>query len=93
MSLVEGHLEIYLGRWVKDKVTGLTGVVDTMHFDLFGCIQAGIDPGLDSEGKQKDFRYMDISRLEILKKKRVMENPFGKRENKVLTCLIDKGED
>ena len=34
-----GHLEL-LGQKVEDKVTGFRGVVTTISFDLYGCIQA-----------------------------------------------------
>lgn len=74
MQNVKKHLEL-LGLKVKDKVTGFKGVVDTMSFDLFGCIQAGVNPGLDKKGDQKDCRWFDVSRLTVTSTSPVMDVP------------------
>jgi len=42
-SAVERHVS-QLGLKVKDRVTGFEGVVSTMSFDLYGCIQAAVTP-------------------------------------------------
>ena len=47
---IKKHLEI-LGFRVTDKVTGLTGVAVSVSFDLYGCIQVIVNPGLDKDGK------------------------------------------
>lgn len=39
-----------LGMEVKDKVTGFKGVVSTITFDLYGCIQAGVTPKIKNGG-------------------------------------------
>ena len=59
---VKKHLSL-LGKRVKDKVTGLEGVVTSVGFDLYGCIQVIIHPGLDSSGKLQDPHWFDIARL------------------------------
>jgi hypothetical protein len=64
-----------LGLKVKDQVTGMTGVVASISFDLYGCVQAVLNPGLDKDGKLKDQHYFDVSRLKILDKKPVMQPP------------------
>ncbi len=74
MKNVKKHLEL-LGKKVEDKVTGAEGIVDSIAFDLYGCIQAGINPGLDKDKKQKDCLWLDVSRLTIKNKKPVMEVP------------------
>ena len=33
-----------LGLKVKDKVTGFTGIITSVSFDLYGCIQVIITP-------------------------------------------------
>ena len=47
---IKEHLEM-LGYRVRDKVTGYEGVVTTIGFDLYGCIQATINPGVGKDGK------------------------------------------
>ncbi len=59
------HVKI-MGHKAKDVVTGFEGVVDSICFDLYGCVQASINGGLDKEGKFKDGRWFDVKRLKIL---------------------------
>ena len=72
------HLSL-LGLKVKDKVTGVKGVVTTVSFDLYGCIQVIIDRGLKKDGTAYDSRWLDVSRLYILKKTPVMQVPDYQR--------------
>lgn len=66
----------YLGMPVKDKVLGIKGVVTSVCFDLYGCVQADVHPGLDKSGKPMESRgWYDVSRLEITSTKRVMPLP------------------
>jgi hypothetical protein len=74
MEKVRKHLGM-LGFKVEDKVTQFKGVVDSMSFDLYGCVQAGVNPGLDKEGIPKDCRWFDVARLKITSKTPVMEVP------------------
>lgn len=64
---MQHHLAL-LGWAVKDKVTGYTGTVSTIGFDLYGCIQAIVQPKaiLQDGGAEKleDARWFDVSRLE-----------------------------
>lgn len=71
---IKKHLN-KLGYKAKDKVTGFEGVITSVSFDLFGCVQALVDPGMDKDGKRKEQAFMDIARLEILGKAPVMEQP------------------
>lgn len=68
------HLDI-LGFPVRDKVTGAAGVAVSVSFDLYGCIQVVVNPGLDKDGKPKDSAWYDISRLERTDETRVMSPP------------------
>ncbi len=68
------HLEL-LGFRVKDRVTGFEGVVSSVCFDLYGCIQAVVNPGLDKDGKPRDSHYFDIGRLEATSDDPVMQAP------------------
>lgn len=63
-----------LGHTVKDLVTGFKGVVTTMSFDLYGCIQAVVTPEAES-GKLGECKWFDVSRLKVTSKKKVMDTP------------------
>lgn len=68
------HLDL-LGKTAKDRITGFTGVVSSVCFDLYGCIQAALSPPLDKDGKLVDGRFFDVHRLEVVNEKRVMPVP------------------
>ncbi len=44
------HLEL-LGLKCEDRVTGFKGVIISMTFDLYGCVQAIVDPGMNKDGE------------------------------------------
>jgi len=67
------HLTL-LGFKVEDKVTGFTGVVTSISFDLYGCIQGLVTP-LFADGKQPDSRWLDLTRLEADSSAPVMKVP------------------
>lgn len=72
-----------LGLKVKDKVTGFSGVVTSISFDLYGCVQAIVHPGIGKDGKALECHWFDVGRLEILSKKPVMQTPtFQKKDEK-----------
>jgi hypothetical protein len=64
-----------LGLKVKDRVTGFSGVVSSISFDLYGCIQAVVTPEADGKGKIPDCRWFDVTRLKKTGKKPVMKLP------------------
>jgi len=68
------HLSL-LGLRVQDKVTRFTGVVTSICFDLYGCVQALVHPGMDAQGKIEEQIWFDVTRLEIMNKKPVMAPP------------------
>ena len=70
----DSHFKL-LGFKVKDSVTGFKGVVTTLSFDLYGCIQAIVTPTIDGTGKTQDGQWFDITRLEVKSKKPVMRLP------------------
>jgi len=63
-----------LGLNVRDKVTGFEGVVDSICFDLYGCVQGTVSPKVN-EGKIESSRWFDVSRLEVLSNTPVMDLP------------------
>ena len=74
MNTYERHIEL-LGFKAKDKVTGFTGVIDSVCFDAYGCIQASLKPPMNKDGQIPDGFWFDVTRLEIDTKKRVVEMP------------------
>lgn len=53
-----------LGRKCRDVISGIEGVVDSICFDLYGCIQGAMRPeGLTDKGELKESRWFDVKRL------------------------------
>lgn len=71
---VEKHLDL-LGKRVVDKVTGFVGVVTSVSFDLYGCVQAIVHPGLADDGKIREQSWFDIARLTVSDETPVMNRP------------------
>lgn len=74
MIHIKEHLE-WLGKRVQDRVTGQEGVVTTIGFDLYGCIQAVVNMGVDKDGKARDSIWLDVQRLKAIESKPVMPVP------------------
>lgn len=74
------HFETF-GRVVRDRVTGFDGVVESISFDLYGCVQAIVRPsGVDKDGQTRKGEWFDVKRLEIIDDEPVMPLPdFGIR--------------
>ena len=68
------HFEM-LGKPGKDSVTGFTGVVTSISFDLYGCIQAVLTPKADKKDGIKDGHWFDVTRIEITNETPVMALP------------------
>ena len=64
-----------LGCRVRDKVTGLSGIVTSISFDLYGCIQAIVHQGLNDKGELIDKKWFDVNRLTVINGEPVMEQP------------------
>lgn len=73
-NLIASHLA-KLGLPVKDQVTGYIGVVTSVTFDLYGCVQGFVTPAADKTGAIAEGRWFDIVRLTPLKDKPVMPQP------------------
>jgi hypothetical protein len=72
---IKKHLEL-LGHEVEDKVSDFVGVVISMSFDLYGCIQADVRPTkLDKDNKFIQGSWLDVNRLKVTSKKPLMEQP------------------
>lgn len=65
-----------LGLIGKDKVTGFKGVIDSVYFDLYGCVQYAMKPPMNKEGEVKTSLWFDAARIEVdTKTARVMDMP------------------
>lgn len=64
-TILKDYLAL-LGLRVKDAVTGFIGVVTSISFDLYGCVQAVVTPpGVDKDGKLLFGHWFDTNRLII----------------------------
>lgn len=70
---IKKHMNL-LGMEVQDKVTKIKGVVTSLCFDLYGCIQVTITPTAKKNERTESYWY-DINRLKILNKKSVIKRP------------------
>lgn len=74
-ALVQRHLDT-LGHTAVDKVSGISGVIDSICFDLYGCVQASLRPqGADKDGNPYKGYWYDISRMRITSDEPVMQQP------------------
>lgn len=66
-----------LGKTGKDKITGSKGIVTSVSFDLYGCIQVILNPGkVGADGKEiACVGWIDVNRVRVVKEERVMEHP------------------
>lgn len=61
---VRVHLD-WLGRRVREKVTGARGVITSVSFDLYGCVHGLLTPARKPDGdKEHDSIWYDVKRLE-----------------------------
>ena len=87
---IEDHLG-WLGFKCRDRVSGLRGVVTSISFDLYGCVQAVLHPGLDHKGKIHDSCWFDIARLEKIELTPVMDVPDFNGDSALLIADGKKG--
>lgn len=89
MSL-KSHVEL-LGHRVRDRVTKMEGTVTSISFDLYGCVQAIINPGKDKDGKLMECVWFDVNRLEVISKVPVMPLPEFPTATTTVTAPALKG--
>jgi hypothetical protein len=72
---MQKHMSL-LGMHVKDQITNLDGVVESVCFDLYGCVQASVRrTGIDKDGKLYEGYWFDVKRLVVKSTKPVMAVP------------------
>lgn len=55
-----------LGKKVKDKISGFTGIVTSHATHMNGCDRVWISPPVDKDGKLIDGAWFDVVQLEVL---------------------------
>jgi hypothetical protein len=63
-EILEKHLN-NLGKRGSDKVTGCTGIIDSVCYDLYGCIQYCLRPAMRPDGEIPSGHWFDVTRLVI----------------------------
>lgn len=66
--MIEKYLEL-LGTQMQDRVTDAKGMVESVTFDAYGCVQALLKCKVSADGSAPITHWVDIKRLE----------PCGKR--------------
>lgn len=62
-TYIKEHLKL-LGHKVRDAVSDFEGVVVSISFDLYGCVQADVRPmSLNKDGGLKPGYWLDVTRL------------------------------
>jgi hypothetical protein len=84
----EDVLKEYLGYKVKDCVTEVEGIVTSICFDLYGCTQAALCFGLNSEEEPRASRWFDLNRLIIISTTPVMISPHNSHNSETHTTSI-----
>ena len=73
-EIYKNHIEL-LGLKAIDKITEFSGIIESVSFDLYGCIQACVKPPVNNDGTVPNGYWFDVSRLEIDRNVRKMELP------------------
>lgn len=66
---------VHLGDKVKDRVTGLTGIVIARTEWMYGCVRCVIQPQQMKDGKPIETTTVDEPQLEIVKAGAVKDVP------------------
>ena len=74
MNTYEKHIAL-LGYKAKDKITGFSGTIDSVCFDLYGCVQVSLRPAINAEGKIPEGHWFDVTRMDVDTSGRVVEMP------------------
>lgn len=74
INTVTDYLDL-LGKTGEDKVTGASGVIESVGFDLYGCVQVVLRGKANEQNKVEPGLWMDVSRITITSHKRVMALP------------------
>ena len=74
MDAYKKHIEL-LGFAAQDKITNFEGVIDSVSFDLYGCIQVLLQPKMNDNGEIPAGRWFDVTRVNIISQERIVTMP------------------
>ena len=75
MDTYRDRIEL-LGFEGKDRITGIVGVIDSLSFDLYGCVQVSVrQRSVKDDGEMPKGYWFDVTRVEVLGDDRIMELP------------------
>jgi hypothetical protein len=57
---------IQLGKLVRDKVSGMSGIATSRTTFLNGCIRIAVQPKIDKDEKLPDEKWFDEDQIEII---------------------------
>lgn len=72
---IEKIIDKFMGKEVKDKITGATGTVTAIDIELYGCIQGLVTPKNKEDGTRPETYWYDVTRLNVLSDEPVMKVP------------------
>ena len=80
-TVIQESLDL-LGTMQQDVVSGIEGMVSSVSFDAYGCVQAVLSRKANKKtGDIPDGRWVDVKRLRDLGKDRIMVMPdFNKMD-------------
>ena len=68
-------IDKFLGKKIKDKVSGMEGMVVSITHFLNGCVRVSIQPPVDQDNKMQDERWFDYQQVELVEPKKVNVKP------------------
>lgn len=76
-----GNLPI-IGRMAKDVISGYSGIITNVQFNIDGCIEIGITSDIQSTSISfTDGTYFDLSRVLLIGDDNVLDNCRGNLNN------------
>lgn len=72
---------VNLGDKVRDKITGMTGIVTSRTEHLYGCNHLWVNPQELKDGKPVEGAYFDEDRVEVLERSVIKPTPAAVRDN------------
>jgi len=65
-SIEDTETDVTLGNEVKDTVTGITGIVTTITYNMYNCPRVAINPTREGGEYSNDREWFDLPRVEVV---------------------------
>lgn len=63
---IKDKSENHIGKKVRCRISGFTGIATSRIEYLNGCVQYGVRPRVGKDKKQPDIEYFDWQQLEVI---------------------------